>query len=137
MPITNKVIIPIGEPKRGDIVVFKYPANQEVDFIKRLVGLPGDKISYVNKELFINGKKIPKSFVGNILQPSNSATEESQEYREKLRIARSLIIDLGSCPNRIATLADGFASDAHLAGHYAPLLRFATCLAAYAPADMA
>lgn len=84
MPITNKVIIPIGKPKRGDIVVFKYPANPEVDFIKRLVGLPGDKISYINKELFINGKEIPKSFVGSILQPSNSPTEKSQEYREKL-----------------------------------------------------
>lgn len=45
-PITNSTIIPISKPARGDVVVFKYPKNTRIDFIKRVVGLPGDKIIY-------------------------------------------------------------------------------------------
>ncbi len=55
LPVINKKIIEIHEPKRGDIVVFHWPVNPKVDFIKRVVGLPGDTISYVNKVFFING----------------------------------------------------------------------------------
>lgn len=54
-PITNKVWITVGKPKRGDIVVFHFPVNPEVDFIKRVIGLPGDVISYQNKQLTVNG----------------------------------------------------------------------------------
>lgn len=56
MPFTNKTIIPVSKPKRGDIVVFKAPVNPPKDFIKRVVGLPGDKIEIRDKKLFINGK---------------------------------------------------------------------------------
>lgn len=45
-PITNTTIIPIGHPQRGDIAVFKYPNNPKIDYVKRVVGLPGDKIVY-------------------------------------------------------------------------------------------
>ncbi|WP_085247419.1 signal peptidase I [Gilliamella mensalis] len=49
-PITNTVIIPIGHPKRGDVAVFKHPNVPQMDLIKRVVGLPGDKIVYLVKE---------------------------------------------------------------------------------------
>ena len=55
LPVISKKIIKIHEPKRGDIVVFHWPVNPKVDFIKRVVGLPGDTVSYVNKVFFING----------------------------------------------------------------------------------
>ena len=58
LPVLDKKIIPIGEPKRGDIVVFRYPEDPSVDFIKRVVGLPGDRIGYHNKTLTINGTKV-------------------------------------------------------------------------------
>ncbi len=58
IPIVNKKIIEINKPQRGDIVVFRYPKDPTVDYIKRLIGLPGDKVSYYNKKLFINDKPI-------------------------------------------------------------------------------
>ncbi len=49
IPVLNTKILDVGEPQRGDVVVFKYPPNPDIDYIKRVVGLPGDKISYINK----------------------------------------------------------------------------------------
>jgi len=50
LPVINKKIIELNEPQRGDIVVFRYPKDPAVDYIKRVIGLPGDKISYHNKK---------------------------------------------------------------------------------------
>ena len=52
-PIWQNTLIPVGSPKRGDVAVFKYPEDQRVDFIKRVVGLPGDRIVYKDKQLYI------------------------------------------------------------------------------------
>ena len=58
LPVSNTKILDIGEPERGDVIVFRYPVDPRVNFIKRLVGLPGDTITYRNKELFINGEAV-------------------------------------------------------------------------------
>jgi signal peptidase I len=55
LPVINRKILPMGSPDRGDVMVFKYPVNPELNFIKRVVGLPGDTLSYVDKQLSING----------------------------------------------------------------------------------
>ncbi len=55
LPIIHKKIIPLSEPKRGDVVVFHWPANPKFDYIKRVIAVPGDKISYIDKKLIING----------------------------------------------------------------------------------
>jgi signal peptidase I len=55
-PLVNKTMIPIGEPERGDIIVFIYPLDKKKDFIKRVIGLPGDEIRIVNNRIYINGK---------------------------------------------------------------------------------
>tara|TARA_R110001583_G_scaffold10698_1_gene49031 strand:+ start:10506 stop:11426 length:921 start_codon:yes stop_codon:yes gene_type:complete len=52
-PIWQNTLIPVGAPKRGDVAVFKYPEDQRVDFIKRVVGLPGDRIVYKDKQLYL------------------------------------------------------------------------------------
>ena len=52
-PLTNNTLIKIGEVERGDVIVFKYPEDTSVDFIKRVVGLPGDEIIYHNKQVYI------------------------------------------------------------------------------------
>ncbi len=58
LPVLDTKIVPIGEPKRGDVVVFRYPKEPSVDYIKRVIGLPGDHIAYINKTLYVNGEKI-------------------------------------------------------------------------------
>jgi len=55
LPFIRSTIIPIGEPKRGDIVVFIYPEDRSKDFIKRLIGVPGDTIEIRNKKILLNG----------------------------------------------------------------------------------
>ncbi len=57
-PLTGNIWIKTGQPERGDIVVFHYPVNPHVDFIKRIVGLPGDHLSYNHGQLTINGKPL-------------------------------------------------------------------------------
>ncbi len=59
LPVINKKIIEIGSPQRGDVMVFRYPEDPSMDYIKRVVGLPGDKIAYQNKRLTINGEPVP------------------------------------------------------------------------------
>jgi signal peptidase I len=63
-PIGNFKLVPVGEPKRGDIVLF-YPNTTKTIYVKRLVGLPGDKIDYHNKILTINGKVQPQKLIGH------------------------------------------------------------------------
>jgi signal peptidase I len=70
LPVIGTKILPVSEPQRGDVFVFRYPnpehdpKKQGEDYIKRVIGLPGDEITYRNKTLFVNGKEIPQSYVG-------------------------------------------------------------------------
>ena len=70
LPVLGTKILAIGSPQRGDVFVFRFPnpdhdpKKQGEDYIKRVIGLPGDEISYHNKTLLVNGKEIPQSYVG-------------------------------------------------------------------------
>ncbi len=85
LPLNNKVVIKTGEPKAGDVVVFHYPVYPDVDFIKRVVGVPGDKISYIDKVLYINGKEMKQKYLGEFTPRANSLTQPSKKYREDLQ----------------------------------------------------
>lgn len=71
LPIIEKKIIPISSPKTGDIVVFRWPPNPSYDYIKRLIGRPGDKVSYHHKILTINGKEMKQTFKEYTVDPSS------------------------------------------------------------------
>ncbi len=60
LPIINKKIIDVGEPERGDVIVFRYPPQPTISYIKRVVGVPGDHIVYDHGQLTINGTKVAK-----------------------------------------------------------------------------
>jgi len=60
-PFFKKTIIPINDPKRGDIIVFEFPEDPSKDFIKRVIGLPGDVVEIRNKKLVVNGKTVKDS----------------------------------------------------------------------------
>ena len=59
LPVINKKIINNNDPQRGDVMVFRFPKDTSVDYIKRVVGIPGDEISFRNQQLFVNGKAAP------------------------------------------------------------------------------
>ncbi len=65
VPILNNTFLEMNQPKRGDVIVFHYPPDPKIDYIKRVVGLPGDKIQYQDKQLTINGKKLDVTFVND------------------------------------------------------------------------
>jgi signal peptidase I len=85
VPFTLKKVLPFRKPERGEIVVFRYPEDTSKDFIKRVVGVPGDHISIVNKRLWINGEEIPRWRVGPFsYSDTQSIPEEGVLYEENL-----------------------------------------------------
>lgn len=75
LPVLNTKVIDIGEPQRGDVVVFKYPQNPSIDYIKRVIGVPGDRIDYRRKVLHINGEPTRQTPIGRYSGVGASAYE--------------------------------------------------------------
>src|SRR3989442_14360711 len=67
IPLINKKVVNVGEPKRGDVMVFRFPEDPSLDYIKRVIGVPGDKIVYENKKLLINGVAQPRRQISDYL----------------------------------------------------------------------
>jgi signal peptidase I len=64
LPVVNRKVVPVGQPQRGDVVVFRYPPDPSVNYIKRLVGLPGDRVQVISDRLIINGEPVPFEEIG-------------------------------------------------------------------------
>ena len=80
LPVLGTEIVPIGKPQRGDIMVFKYPEKPSINYIKRVVGLPGDTIRYENKRVYVNGE-----LVDQVLEAQMPAAKpEFKIYNEQL-----------------------------------------------------
>ncbi len=67
LPVLNTKVIDVGRPERGDTIVFRYPEDTSIDYIKRVVGLPGDHIRYQNKILYINGELAQQHDIGRYI----------------------------------------------------------------------
>jgi signal peptidase I len=78
LPVINQKIIANKEPARGDVVVFRYPPDPRIDYIKRVVGLPGDEIAYLNKVLTINGQRVETAPLPDFYD------EDSRRYAQHL-----------------------------------------------------
>ncbi|MEH6443382.1 MAG: signal peptidase I [Oceanospirillaceae bacterium] len=92
LPVINTKIVPINDPQRGDVVVFKFPGDPSVNYIKRLVGLPGDVIAYHDKIIYVNGVAQKQTFVANLapdtLMDESLSGVEHQIYNTGVRIGK-------------------------------------------------
>ncbi|MCD6046006.1 MAG: lepB-2 [Gammaproteobacteria bacterium] len=84
LPITNTRIFKIDEPKRGEITVFHFPLDPSTDYVKRIVGLPGDHIVYKNKNLYVNGVKAKQTYVGPAIDYEDGEDIPVKLYEEDL-----------------------------------------------------
>jgi signal peptidase I len=75
LPVLNSKIVEIGQPKRGDVIVFRLPSDPSVNYIKRLVGLPGDHIAVRSERLYINEQLVPVEKKGLYMGPRNTGYE--------------------------------------------------------------
>ncbi|MGH8852991.1 MAG: signal peptidase I [Telluria sp.] len=105
LPIINKKVIDIADPQRGDVMVFKYPKDMSQDYIKRVIGVPGDTITYENKRLTVNGKLVATTPLDDYLDDEHPVYHK--QFTENLgpvnhRILNTdgkRVIDLGSVEN--------------------------------------
>ena len=92
LPVVNTKVVDNHSPQRGDVIVFRYPPQPSLDYIKRVVGVPGDEVAYLNKRLFINGQPVPR-------------TAEADFYdAEAMRYRKQFVEEIGG--RRVHTLLD-------------------------------
>ncbi|MFN2308765.1 MAG: signal peptidase I [Gammaproteobacteria bacterium] len=83
LPVLHSKVFDLGEPQRGDVVVFRYPEDPSIDYIKRVVGVAGDRIAYHNKILYINGVEMPQTLVGSYIGVGSGVASSGAELREE------------------------------------------------------
>lgn len=94
LPVINKKIISINEPQRGDVMVFRYPENPSLDYIKRVVGIPGDTVAYQYKRLTVNG------------QPVDSTKIFDYHHPERLYYSDQFVAKMGKVEHRYLNDSD-------------------------------
>jgi len=100
LPVINKKIIDIGLPKTGDVVVFRFPPNPKIDYIKRVIGMPGDTVDYVGKVIHVNGKPMSGTQVGMYTGIGSGARETGAiEAKEQLGEVSHSILTNPFAPN--------------------------------------
>lgn len=86
IPVIHKKVMQVGKPQRGDIIVFRWPPDQSYDLIKRVIGLPGDHVSYINKELTVNGQKINQEVVEETTPTTTKKLEDLLGVKHQIYI---------------------------------------------------
>ena len=90
IPVLNRKVIEVGRPARGDVMVFRYPVDPSLDYIKRVVAVPGDRLEYRARRLYINGAAVPVRRIDDYL--SKERMQFSQRYAEKLNAVEHEIL---------------------------------------------
>lgn len=90
LPVINKKVVPLGDPQRGDVVVFRYPLDTNQDYIKRVVGLPGDVVETDGRTLLLNGKPVPLTPLDRYVEPDG--IHAFKQFREQLDTVAHRII---------------------------------------------
>jgi signal peptidase I len=93
LPILNSKVMDVGSPNRGDVMVFRYPHNPSINYIKRVIGLPGDRVAYRNKTVYINGTAMPQEAEGEYLfEESGQRVVAARKLAESLDGVRHEIL---------------------------------------------
>ena len=82
LPVANVKLVELASPRRGDVMVFRYPEDPSLDYIKRVIGIPGDRVEYRNKRLSINGQPVPLKQIEDYL--SRERMQYSRRFLESL-----------------------------------------------------
>ncbi len=104
LPVVNTKITEGTQPKRGDVMVFRYPPKPSLDYIKRVVGVPGDKVEYINKQLTVNGQVMPLSGPSQFLDESLS--QYFDQYDEVLGDKKHKILKNDNVPNFVRPMIE-------------------------------
>jgi signal peptidase I len=92
LPVVNRKIVELNHPARGDVMVFRFPEDPSLDYIKRVIAVPGDRIEYRNKRLSINGKPVPMRQVDDYL--SKERMQFSRRYIETVNsVGHEILLD--------------------------------------------
>lgn len=123
VPVLNSVFFGVSEPKYGDVMVFHFPPNPKIDYIKRVIGLPGDRIQYQDKQLTINGQTIEMTALeGAGYEMQGEGIIKSRQLEEQLPEIKHNVL-LHNMPNRytVGSLGDRFLNGETVVvpdGHY-------------------
>ncbi len=82
LPVIHTQIIPNNQPQRGDVIVFRYPPQPSLDYIKRVVAVAGDEVAYLNRELIINGQPVPRVALDDFYD--RSSMRYAQQFQETI-----------------------------------------------------
>jgi len=82
LPVFNTKVFSNHEPQRGDVMVFRYPPQPSLDYIKRVIGVPGDEVAYLNKQLTVNGQVVPRTELPEFFD--SDVMRYSRQFRETL-----------------------------------------------------
>ncbi|MDT7834525.1 signal peptidase I [Aquabacterium sp. OR-4] len=92
LPVINKKIIANNDPQRGDVMVFRYPVDKRIDYIKRVVGVPGDEVTYSAQRLTVNGKPVPLTAKGDFYD--EDSMRYAPEFSEQLgAVTHNILVD--------------------------------------------
>ncbi len=99
LPVVNKKVIDNHDPERGDVMVFRFPKDPSTDYIKRVVGVPGDEVVFRNQQLFLNGQPVPTESMPAPGFYDEEARRYSPEFKEKLgNVEHGILINPQSTP---------------------------------------
>lgn len=104
LPVINLKILDVKHPQRGEVMVFRYPENPSQDYIKRVIGVPGDTVAYVDKQLTINGQKVPLTPQGDYqyaesglnYTTSRQLSEELDSHTHSVLITPEIAVQVGN-----------------------------------------